>query len=265
MRDILWSPHAGILRGWPPERLFDAISRAGYVGTEIWMDPKWLDWHDPADTKRIRGEAARRGLSTPTICWRHFPEYAPTNPATAKAGREYLLDCLRVGEAVGATTVLIYPGVPQGVDYETAWQTAREVIGSLEQECRSRGMSIAIEFESPGPVLLGSPEDTLSFIRETGSHVSACADTYHLFNRHREMREGVARLKGHLTLVHLSDSGRQMPGKGKVDYPAFFAGLRDIDYRGPIFVQYDPVSEDEIALGLARSRELAAVLDQPGV
>jgi sugar phosphate isomerase/epimerase len=260
-RDIYWSPHAGVARGWPPERLFDVISRTGYAGTEIWMDPKWLDWHDPAEVRRIKGEAERRGLVTPTICWRHFPEYAPTNPATARAGREYLLDCLRVGEAAGATTVLIYPGVPQGVDYETAWVTAREVIGSLEAECRTRGISIAIEFESPGPVLLGSAEDTLSFIRETGSHVTACADTFHLFNRHRDQREGVARLKGHLTLVHLSDSKRQLPGKGEVDYPAFFQGLRDIAYSGPIFVQYDPVDESEFALGLGRAREWARILE----
>ncbi len=261
VKDVYWSPHAGIARGWPPERLFEVIGRVGYAGTEIWMDPKWLDWHLPAETRRIKEEASKHGLGTPTICWRHFPEYAPTNPATAQAGREYLLDCLRVGEAVGATTVLIYPGVPQGVEYETAWVTARDLIGSLDAECHSRGISIAIEFESPGPVLLGSPEDTLSFIRETGSHVTACADTFHLFNRHRDQREGVARLKGHLTLVHLSDSKRQLPGKGGVDYQAFFQGLRDIEYAGPIFVQYDPVVESELALGLTRAREWARLLE----
>jgi D-psicose/D-tagatose/L-ribulose 3-epimerase len=262
MRPIYWSPHAGIARDWPPEKLFDVISKVGYAGTEIWMDPTWFDWHDQADTKRIKAEANKRGLETPTICWRHFPEYAPTDPATAEAGRAYLLDCLRVGEAVGADTVLLYPGVPQGVDYETAWVTAREVLGSLEAECRARGIRIAIEFESPGSVLLGSPEDTLSFIRETGTHIAACADTYHLFNRHRDQREGVSRLKGHLALVHLSDSKRQLPGKAGVDYPAFFQGLKDIGYDGRLFVQYDPVDDEELTLGLKRSQEWATVLDQ---
>lgn len=110
-------------------------------------------------------------------------------------------------------------------------------------------------------MLLGPPEDTLSFIRETGSHVSACADTYHLFNRHRDQHEGVSRLKGYLSLVHLSDSNRQMPGKGNVDYPAFFEGLKEIDYRGPIFVQYDPEDEEEIVQGLTNSHEFARLLE----
>lgn len=264
MRDVYWSPHAGVVNGWPPERLFDAIAEAGYAGTEIWMDPRWLDWREASEIERVRSAAARRGLALPTVCWRHLPEYSPTNPATAEAGREYLLDCLRVGEAVGATTVLIYPGVPRGVDYETAWVTARDVLGGLEAECRRREISIAIEFESPGPVLLGSPEDTLSFIREAGSHITACADTFHLFNRHRDQREGVSRLKGHLSLVHLSDSQRQLPGKGKTDFPAFFAGLAEIGYAGPLFVQYDPVDLAEIPLGVARAREWARSLLEPG-
>ena len=257
MRDIHWSPHGGIARGWPPERIFDAIATAGYAGTEIWMDRSWFDWTRAAEIRRIKDLASRYGLETPTICWRRFPELEPTNPATAAAARDYLRDCLRVGEACGATTVLVYPGVPEGVAYEDAWATARDTFGKLDAECRVRGVRIAIEFESPGPVLLGTPEETLAFIREVGPHVTACADTYHLLNRGIDPYAGVRALHGHLSLVHLSDSGRQMPGKGGVDYPRFFAGLRDIGYDGPLFVQYGPESHEEFALGLARAREYA--------
>jgi sugar phosphate isomerase/epimerase len=257
---IYWSPHGGIARGWPPEKIFDTIAEVGYAGTEIWMDPRWLDWNDPNDVKRIKQEASRRNLETSTICWRRFEDREPTNPAHAEAARQYLLDCLRVGEACGSDTVLCYPGVPAGVDYDTAWKTCREVMGSLAGACRDAGISIAIEFESPGPVLLGTPEQTLQFIAEAGDHVSACADTYHLHNRGIDQREGVRQLKGHMTLAHLSDSDRQTPGKGAVDFPRFFEGLRDIGYDGRLFIQCGPTDESEFRLAFERAREWAKLL-----
>ena len=262
MRNIYWSPHGGIARGWPPERIFEAIATAGYAGTEIWMDRSWFDWTSAAEIRRIKDLAGRYRLATPTICWRRFPDLEPTNPATAAAARDYLLDCIRVGEACGATTVLVYPGVPEGVPHEAAWETARDIIGGLGPECQGRGVRIAIEFESPGPVLLGTPEETLAFIREVGPHVTACADTYHLYNRGIDPYMGAIALRGHLSLVHLSDSGRRVPGAGAVDYPRFFEGLRAIGYDGPIFVQYGPESAEEFALGLARAREYARALGE---
>ncbi len=262
VRNIYWSPHGGIARGWPPERIFEAIATAGYAGTEIWMDRAWFDWTRAAEIRRIKDLASRYELETPTVCWRRVPTLEPTNPATAAAARDYLRDCLRVAEACGAATVLVYPGVPEGVAHGDSWATARDIFGGLDAECRTRVVRIAIEFESPGPVLLGTPEETLAFIREVGPHVTACADTYHLYNRGIDPYAGVMALQGHLSLVHLSDSGRQMPGKGEVDYPRFFAGLRDIGYDGPLFVQYGPERFEEFALGLERAREYARALGE---
>lgn len=262
MRDIYWSPHAGIARGWPPERLFDTIATAGYAGTELWMDRSWFDWTRDDEIARIKALAARYGLATPTICWRRSPEHEPTDPATAVAARDYLLDCIRVAGSCGASTVLVYPGVPAGVPYADAWATARDIFGGLAAACQDHGVRLAIEFESPGPALLGTPEETLAFIREVGPHVTACADTYHLYNRAIDPRAGVAALRGHLSLVHLSDSGRQVPGKGAVDFPRFFDGLRDIGYDGPLFVQYGPEHAAEFALGLERARAYAQRLGE---
>jgi sugar phosphate isomerase/epimerase len=260
MQEFYWSQHAGFARDWPPERICDLVARAGYAGVEIWVDPKWLDRRDPADIKRIKGEAAARGLATPSVSWRQIPGLEPTDPAVAPAAREYLLDCVRVAEACGAPTVLIWMRVPEGVAYEVAYASARDVIGSLEAECRTRGVRIAIEFESPFPrVLLGTPEQTLTFIAETGRHVAACADTFHLFNRGIEQRAGVVQLAGHLAMAHLRDSDTQMPGKGAVDFPAFFRGLSDIGYPGPVFMQFDPDSEDEVFTALRNAREYARI------
>jgi len=262
VRNIYWSPHGGIARGWPPERLFDAIATAGYAGTEIWMDRSWFDWTRADEIARIKALADRYGLATPTICWRRSPELEPTDPATAAAARDYLLACIRVAGSCRASTVLVYPGVPEGVTYADAWATARDIFGGLAAACRDHGVRIAIEFESPGPVLLGTPAETLAFIREVGPHVTACADTYHLYNRAIDPYAGVTALEGHLALVHLSDSGRQLPGKGAVDFPRFFAGLRDMGYDGPLFVQYGPEHAAEFALGLERARTYARTLGE---
>lgn len=68
-------------------------------------------------------------------------------------------------------------------------------------------------------------------------------------------------LKDHLTLAHLSDSDRQTPGKGGVDFPAFFAGLRDIDFDGRLFIQCGPADQGEFRTAFDRAREWARVLD----
>jgi sugar phosphate isomerase/epimerase len=259
-RPIYWSPHGGVARDWAPQRLFDVVAAAGYAGTEIWMDRRWLDWSDPADVARIRADARRRNLETPVVCCRRVPGLEPTDPAHAIDATRYLEDCIRVGAACGADTLLCYPGVPEGVPYRDAWSTCRDVLAALGPACRDAGIGIAIEFESPGPVLLGTPPETLRFIAETGDHVSACADTYHLHNRGIDQGEGVRQLEGHLTLAHLSDSERRTPGEGTVDFPSFFAGLRDVRFAGRLFVQCGPASEAEIGTALDRARAWAAVL-----
>lgn len=262
-QEFYWSHHGGYHRDWAPARLFDLLARAGYAGVELWMDPRWLDWRNPAAVRRLKGEATARGLSTPSISWRQLPGVLPTDPAAAPAAREYLLDCARVAEACGSPVVLIWMRVPEHVAYATAWASAREVIGSLEAEYLARGVRLAIEFESPGPVLLGTPQQTLRFIAEAGSHVGACADTFHLFNRGIDQHDGVVQLRGHLLVAHLRDSGTQMPGKGAVDFPAFFRGLKAIGYAGPVFMQFDPESEEEVFGALRNARQFARAAGWP--
>jgi sugar phosphate isomerase/epimerase len=262
--DFYWSQHGGFMRGWAPTRIFDLVARAGYAGVEIWMDPAWLDWRDPADVRRLRGEATARGLTTPSVSWRPLPGVAPTDPARAGAARSYLLDCVRVADACESATVLIWMRIPDGIAYEVAYASARDVLGSLEGECRERGVRIAIEFESPYPdALLGTPEQTVQFAAEAGPHVAACADTFHLFNRRIDQRAGVDALRGRLAMAHLRDSDTRMPGAGEVDFPSFFRGLKDVGYPGPVFMQFDPESEDEVGTALRNAREYARIAGWP--
>jgi len=146
------------------------------------------------------------------------------------------------------------------VSRSDALATAARILSEVAGRCREQGVQIALEFESRGDPLCGTPAEALDLITLTGDHVSVCCDSIHLHNRGLDAYSSPLSLRGRLGVVHLSDSERRVPGEGEFDFPAFVRALGEIAYAGPIFVQIDPRAEEEIGRALQRVREFTAPL-----
>jgi sugar phosphate isomerase/epimerase len=60
-------------------------------------------------------------------------------------------------------------------------------------------------------------------------------------------------MPGQLRLVHVSDSGRGLPGEGEVDFAAVLAALRGVAYTGWLGFECRKIVTDEDVAALGRS------------
>ncbi len=259
---IYWSPHGGAaVRDWSVEQLVAAVAAAGYAGIEAQVAEKWVYWQDTAEVARLRALLDRYHLECPAVCWRgNQGDRLFTDPKCYATAKQYLNDCVDVAAALGARAVLVWPHIAEGVGRPEALAAAGRGVNDIGDRCRARDVVLAVEFESTGNPLCGTPTETLELIAHTGNFVTACCDTIHLYNRRLDPYASVLSLRGKVGLVHLSDSGRLVPGDGEFDFPPFIQAIREIRYAGPIFVQIDPRTAEDLARAYQRAVEFTAPL-----
>ena len=262
-KGIHWSPHGGITRTWPVDRLFAAVAEAGYAGIEVLVAEDWLDWKDPTDVERVRGLLRAHDLVCPAVCWRgnQGPRMI-TSPGNEESARAYLVDCIDLATRLDAGAVLVWPRIAPGVERPVALATAARVLTGVGDLCRRSGVIISLEFESVGDPLCGTPAETIELIEQTGDFLTICCDTFHLYNRGLDPYTSVLPQRGRIGLVHLSDAGREPPGDRDFDFGRFIQAVVDVDYRGPVFVQIDPRAEGDLARARLRAAELTAPLSR---
>jgi sugar phosphate isomerase/epimerase len=237
------------------------VADAGYAGLEILIHEQWLDWKDPADVARLKALLNRHHLACPAVCWRgNQGDLLFTNPANYASSKAYLAECVDVATAMRAEAVLVWPRIAEGVSRPDALAAAARVLNDVGDLCRQRGVVVSLEFESVGNPLCGTPAETIELIEKTGDFVTICCDTFHLYNRKLDAYASVLPQRGKIGLVHLSDGERQVPGDSDFDFASFVKAIKEIDYRGPIFVQVDPRSEGDIARAYRRAVEIVAPL-----
>lgn len=261
-RKIYWSPHLGITRTWSIETLLDRVAAAGYEGIEALITANWMDWKKPEDVARLKKLMTEHQLECPAVSWRgNQGELLFTDPRNYAPSKAYLEECIEAAFALGASAVLLWPRIAEGVNRTDAMAAAARVLNGVAGLCRQRGVMLSVEFESRGNPLCGTPTETLELIERTGNFVTICCDSIHLYNRKLDAYASVLAQRGYLGLVHLSDSDRGVPGDGDFDFEAFVRGLKEIDCQAPIFVQIDPREEDDIARAYQRAREIIRPLD----
>jgi sugar phosphate isomerase/epimerase len=76
-------------------------------------------------------------------------------------------------------------------------------------------------------------EDAVGICEEAGRpSIKIVADTFQMSIEERDIAESIRRAGKYIRHVHLSDSGRLLPGYGNIDFKGIFAALGEIEYRG---------------------------------
>ncbi|OHV39306.1 sugar phosphate isomerase/epimerase family protein [Pseudofrankia saprophytica] len=113
------------------------------------------------------------------------------------------------------------------------------------------GIRLALEFHSPLHLRRARPheflwrmEDTLSFARSCGENVGLLLDSWHWYHAGAGTAEILA-AGGDILCVEVADAAslrpadvrddqRLLPGRGVIDFQAFFGALRSVGYDGPL-------------------------------
>lgn len=110
--------------------------------------------------------------------------------------------------------------------------------------------------------LLTDPVEAAAWCAAIGSpRIGTMVDTYHCYRNSQDIPTTITAMGERLVLVHLSDSARQLPGAGSIDFAPLLAALRRRGYTGWLGFECRP--DTVSAEGLRRSvRHLRALWEQ---
>ena len=102
-----------------------------------------------------------------------------------EATKKRILDCCRIGELLGAKTVVFHPGY-YGEDRGKAYGTIKEGIEEIMEELKKNKWKIKIAPETMGKInVFGSVDEISRLVRETGC--SFCIDFAHILAREKKV------------------------------------------------------------------------------
>jgi D-psicose/D-tagatose/L-ribulose 3-epimerase len=255
--------------------LEDGIRTAKEIGFDtydIFEDP--LDIDD--DTRRLIKETADEvGLPIRSVVCVAFG-IVDFNPSV----RGFTLDRIKAyvdqGAYLGARNVLLVVGEYywdcEVFPKESIWDLAKEMVRDAGEYAQSKGLEIVLELEPFDQALLKDVDELVRFVREVDHPaVRANADISHLHLSSASF-EDVAKLKGLIGHIHLSDCdgkvhGDLPAGRGVTPIKEYLQAIVDTGYDGTVSIELEYSPDPEAIVDWTREayEGTAKIMDELGV
>lgn len=185
----------------------------------------------------------------------------PEHPAAAEAFLQRALDVAhqlgsRCLTGVTYTTIGKLSGAPAT---EREYATIAKALKPVAQYARSLGLELGLEpcnrYETH---LLNTGQQCVELIeRIAEDNLFVHFDTYHMNIEERSFEQAIIAAGHYCRYIHLSESGRNIPGQGTVEWDSVFRGLAAIDFSGDMVLESFMVIHPDIARALAVWRPVA--------
>ncbi len=270
-----------IYGGEPLEQTFQRLRRFGYDGVELMGEP---DQYHPVE---VRALCQKHGLSVLSIAGMYphptdSRDLASPDPLVRRRAVAYLEACVEFAAAVGAPLVIVVPSavaktaptvemrdsVAWEEGYDQAWRNAVASVREASRAAKARGVFLAIEpINRYETFLINTCEQAVRFADEVGSEAVAIhLDTFHMNIEEADLAAAVRLAGKRLVNVHVSDSNRQAPGRGHVDFHALLRALRAIGYDRVLTLEpLPPLPDPYIAVRMSRLRHLWDVFAEESI
>jgi D-psicose/D-tagatose/L-ribulose 3-epimerase len=247
--------------------LLPKIKSMGFDLVEVAVDDVSL-----IDAALLRQTARESDLSV-TICGAFGPsrDISSDDPTVRRNGADYMIDCIRLAEAVGSTLVSgpLYSAVGK-TRLVSADQKARERAWCVEnlrevgRVASDAGVTMGIEplnrFETD---MINLVEQAIELIREIGHPAyKVHIDTFHSNIEEKSIPDAIRLAGGLLGHFHACENDRGIPGTGHIDWIGVRDALRDTGYDGPVVIESFTPGAVEIAKAAAIWRPLAPSQDE---
>ena len=217
-------------------RVFELMVYPGH----LWPDE--LDATARADLRRrIEGEGLRvTTLNMPNV----DVNVAAASPGMRRYSLDLLADTVRLAGDLGAEGVIVGPGKPNPLfpmpvpDMQAHFFAALDV---LRPVARDAGVALWVE-NMPFAFLPLAPQLMDALARYGDDAVGVVYDVANAVFAGEDPVEGLRLVRSRLTLVHLSDTSREVyrhdpVGRGVVDFAALPATLEEVGYRDPAMLE----------------------------
>lgn len=244
------------------------VADMGYDIIEVAVEDK-----DLIDWTRLKKLAHETGLNI-TISGAFGPnrDVSSDDAAIRKNGFEYIVDCVRIAEAMNSPifTGPVYSAVGKTrlVSAERKRQERDWCIGNLREVgiiARECGVTVGVEplnrFETD---MVNTAEQALSLVNEIDHpSIKISLDTFHN-NIEEKSIPAAIRAIGRDLLCHVqgNESDRGTPGTGNVDWPGIKEALTDIGYDGAVVIETFGAPSKELAKAASIWRPLANSPDE---
>jgi len=233
MLPVCYDPYAGTLGRFTRSEIFELVSKGGYEGLNIPVNQAFLGDLSQGEIDDMKKLIDTYNLTTPTV---GFGNHILTNPDLKPEALKHFEIVLKVALQIGAEIIGIWPNPTPNVSKEIALETLAENLSEICPILAENNLIITIEFEKKCPI--DNYRDGISFIQDTRLPVRLTCDTYHLFNDNADPYKSVLEMKDLIGDVHISGSHRGEPGTDEFDFDSFASGLRTINFKGPLVIQY---------------------------
>jgi sugar phosphate isomerase/epimerase len=253
----------------------DGIRTAKQIGFDtydVFEDP--LDLTD-AERQEIKQTTEEVGLPVRSVVCVAFG-IVDFNPSV----RRFTLDRIKAyvdqGAFLEARNVLLVVGEyywdGEVFPREAIWDMAKQMVGEAGEYAQSKGLEIVLELEPFTEALLKDVDELVRFVREIDHPtVRANADISHLHLSDASF-EDVAKLKGLIGHIHLSDCdgkvhGDLPAGRGVTPIREYLAAIRDTGYDGTVSIEleYSPDPDKIVEWASEAYTETAKIMDELGV
>jgi len=195
------------------------------------------------------------GADTMEFCAVHFPPDAgdPGFPAIKEmlAAEKVLVPCFGVesfsGDAAANRKKFEF-GKALGLRVLTA-DPAPEAFDNLEELVEEFQIKIAIHNHGPG-ARYDKVSDTVEGVNGRHPYIGACVDTGHYLRSNEQPHEVIEQLGDRVISVHLKDwiigGEEKILGEGDMDLVAVAKALLNINFTGPIVMEYEESPENPV-------------------
>jgi len=249
--NIAFSTNA--FRNYSVSAAIAVIAEAGYGGVEIMADTPhaWPPNTGPTEIAAICAALEANGVRAVNVnafmmCeigdfW--HPSWIEPDPAQRRLRIDHTAQCLKIASAIGAPGISIEPGGPvDGMSRGDALDIFESGLREIIPLASDLGVKILVEPE-PG-LLIETSSQALDFMERMNSpHVGINFDVGHFFCVGEDPVPAFERLARYVDHVHIEDIAADrkhyhlVPGRGAIDFAAFFQTARSCGYESWITVE----------------------------
>ncbi len=256
---------------WPAR--LAAAARAGFDFVEISVDESdervaRLEWNR-GQRQEMRRVLADAPAAIDTMCLSAHRKYALGS--ASEPLRQRALDIMRKAVELSAELgIRIVQVAGYDVHYEPSTERTRALyLESILQSAQwARQSCVMLALENVECPVVDSVEKGMTFVRAADTPwFQMYPDVGNLTAMQKDAPREIRAGAGHIVGVHLKDARvgefRRVPfGQGRVDFPAAFRTLKEIDFRGPFMVEmWNEAEGDPVAVVTEARRWLQERLD----
>jgi deoxyribonuclease IV len=166
------------------------------------------------DIKKIREASEKLGIRL-SIHAHYWINLNSKEKRKIEESKTRILECLEIGEKLGAYRVVFHPGFYQGMDKEETYQNIKREILELQKKIKENKWKIKLAPETTGKInVFGSIEEISRLVKETDC--SFCIDFAHILAREKKVDyEKIKKNFGKYEIWHIHFSGIEYSDKGE--------------------------------------------------